>query len=105
VQIGVSVVVIAAVTWQVNVTVPVNPDPCAAVSWIVVEDTPPGATADGDNAEGCSVNSVVPCPTAAVARAKTAATMHTVARHACPQVILILDLVRLAFNMNRLCFK
>ena len=105
VQVGVSVVEIAAVTWQVKATVPVNPDPCAAASWIVVDDTPPGATADGDNAEGCSVNSEVPCPSAAVASAKPTAHKHPVTRDACPEILLILHLVRLAFDMNRLCFN
>ena len=105
VQIGVSVVAIDAVIWQVKATVPVNPEPCAAASWIVVEDTPPGATADGFKAEGCSVNSDVPCPTAAVPSATTAANMQTVTRDACPKVILILDSVRLPFDMNRLCFN
>ena len=105
VHIGVSVVEIAAVTWQVRATVPENPEPGAGLSWIVVDDTPPGATADGDNAEGCSVNSDVPCPTATAANAKTAATKQTVTRDACPEIILILDSVRLAFDMNRLCFN
>jgi len=104
VQIGVSVVEIAAVTWQVKATVPVNPEFSAAATWIVVDDTPPGATAEGDKAEGCSVNSDVPCPTAAVANPKTVANKHTVTRDACPKIIVILDSVRLAFDMNRLCF-
>ena len=102
---GVSVVAMDAVTWQVKVTVPVNPEPCAAASWIVVEDTPPGATADGFSAEGCSVNSDVPCPTATAANAKTTANKQTVTRDACPEIILILDSVRLAFDMNSLCFN
>jgi len=105
VQMGVSVVAMDAVTWQVKVTVPVNPEPCAAASWIVVEDTPPGATADGFSAEGCSVNSDVPCPTAAAASAKNAANKHTVRRNTRPEFILILDSVRSAFDMNRLCFN
>ena len=104
VQMGVSVVAMDAVTWQVNATVPVNPELSAGASWIVVEDTPPGATADGFNAEGCSVNSEVPCPTATVESAKTA-NKHTVTRDACPKIILILDSVRSAFDMNRLCFN
>lgn len=105
VQVGGSVVAIAAVTWQVKATVPVNPECSAGASWIVVEDTPPGATADGDNAEGCSVNSDVPCPTATAASTKTAANKRTVTRAVCPKIILILDSVRLAFDMNRLCFN
>lgn len=100
VQVGGSVVAIAAVTWQVKATVPVNPEFSAGASWIVVEDTPPGATADGDNAEGCSVNSDVPCPTATAASTKTTANKHTVTRAVCTKIILILDSVRLAFNMN-----
>ena len=103
VQIGVSVVEIAAVTWQVSATVPVNPEFSAGASWIVVDETPPGATADGDNAEGCSVNSEVPCPTAAVASATTAANKHIVTRDAFLEIILILDAVRSAFDMNRFC--
>ena len=103
VQIGASVVAIDAVTWQVKATVPVNPEPCAAASWIVVDDTPPGATAEGFKAEGCRVNSDVPCPTAAVARAKTAANKHTITCDTCPKVTLILDSVRSAFDMNRFC--
>ena len=103
VQAGGFVVAIDAVTWQVNDTVPLNPEFSAGASWIVVEETPPGATADGFNAEGCSVNSDVPCPTAAAASAKTAANKPTVTRGACPKIILILDSIRSAFNMNRFC--
>ena len=72
---------------------------------MVVDDTPPGATADGDNAEGWSVNSEVPWPAAVLKSAKTAANRHTITRDACQKITLTLDSVRLAFDMNRLCFN
>jgi len=59
VHTGVSVVCCDDVTWQLRLTVPLNPltDP----TWIVEDDVPPGAMASGLNDEACRVNSDVPC--------------------------------------------
>ena len=99
VHTGGSVVVIADVTWQLNATVPVNPELSAGAIWIVVDETPPGATAAGDKAEGCSVNSDVPWPAAVSPNAKTAAIRQQAAR-ARPIVTFNLDLLHPNFDMN-----
>ena len=58
VHTGGSVATACDVTWQVKLTVPLNPftDP----TWIRDDETPPGATASGSNDAGVSVNSDVP---------------------------------------------
>src|SRR5579864_1320172 len=78
VHTGGSVATCCDVTWQVKLTVPLNPftDP----TWIRDDETPPGATASGLNELGVSVNSdVPPCASAAgakQAKAKAAAISH-----------------------------
>jgi len=108
VHTGVSVVVIAEDTWQPSVTVPVKPltDPI----WILVDETPPGATAAGDNDDGCSVNSDVPCPSAAAASNMSVASKHPARRVPRARVVFNVDSVRPGFNlkkfdMNKLYFN
>ena len=108
VHTGVSVVVIADDTWQPSETVPVKPftDPI----WILVDETPPGATAAGDNADGCSVNSEVPCPSAAAPSIRRAANKHPARRVPRASFVFNVDSVRLVldmkkFDMNRLYFN
>ena len=59
VHTGGSTVACDDVTWQLKLTVPLNPltDP----TWMVDAEVPPGATASGEKEDACSVNSDVPC--------------------------------------------
>jgi hypothetical protein len=82
---------------------------------MLVDETPPGATAEGDNADGCSVNSDVPCAAATAPRARTAAKSHPAAPLLCASVAFIVDSARprldistfdiKKFDMNRIVFQ
>ena len=69
------------------------------------DEVPPGATAAGDKAAGCSVNSDVPWPTALGTSASNAVKRHNAGIAARPKVILNVDSDRPKFNMNRFSFK
>jgi hypothetical protein len=107
-HVGVSVVCCADVTWQLRLTVPLNPltDPI----WMIEEDVPPGATASGLNDAAWRVNSLVPCPTATDAERQqkkaeiiTIRQREAVAR--CPMIDFTLDSNHSALNMNGCRFK
>ena len=103
VHTGVSVVAIDEDTWQPSETVPVKPftDPI----WILVDETPPGATAAGDNADGCSVNSEVPWPSAAAPITKRAASRQPAEYAPRPSLVFNVDSVRPTLDMKKFDMK
>jgi hypothetical protein len=108
VHTGGSVGVCCEVTWQLKLTVPLNPftDP----TWISDDETPLGATASGLKELGVSVNSdVPPCAIATgekvQARAKVAAVRHSEAIPRCPAGDFSLDSIHSDLNMNGFGFN
>ena len=107
VHTGGSVATACDVTWQVKLTVPLNPltDP----TWIEDDETPPGATASGLSDPGSIVNSdVPPCASAAEAKqvkAKAAAIRHRAATPGCPKADFNLDSDHSDLNMNGFWFN
>ena len=108
VQTGVSVVCCDDVTWQLRLTVPVNPltDP----TWIEEEDVPPGAIASGLNDAACRVNSDVPCWACAIqterqANANAAAIRQTDILIRCELLDFTLDSNHSGLNMHEFGFK
>src|SRR5579864_2859730 len=107
VHTGGSVATACDVTWQVKLTVPLNPltDPTR----IEDDETPPGATASGLSDPGSIVNSdVPPCASAAgakQAKVRAAAISHRAANPGCPKEAFNLDSEHSDLNMNGFWFN
>ena len=97
------------VTWQLKFTVTPGLEGVGKPTRISAEETPLGATASGLNDSAVSVNSDVPCATAAdanmAARHAQAANRHTMPLAFCLAVDFILDSDHADLNMNGFWFN